>query len=225
MPKTRRGGKGGGGGGGGNPPEVQSVTSLISAREGRQKEVDETLTVLRDVERDYDVILEDVQIATMKPRHKLGTMAYYDYGGNLAINEHYFDSDIMDAAYDGCVKSGFHPGRGKKSGIEAVSAHEMGHRLTDIAGQKAGYGRWAFGKVDNDIVREAAKSLGMTHGDLRSSISGYATRNNAETIAEAYADVYCNGGRASKASKAVVNELKRYFYQGPPRAPKGRGKK
>ena len=202
------------------------MTSLISQRERKQKEVDETLTVLRDVEREYDVILEDVELATMKPRHKKGTMAYYDYGGNLAINEHYFDADVMDAAYDGCVKSGFHPGRGKKTGIEAVTAHEMGHRLTDMAGQRAGLKRWeAFGKTDNDIVRAAAKSLKMTHEELRKSISGYAQYNNAECIAEAYADVYCNGRRASKASKAVMAELNRYFYQGPPKPPKGRSKK
>ena len=226
MPKTRRGGKGGtGGAGGGNPPSVDSTTSLISERERKQKEVDQTLTVLRDVEHDYDVILEDVQIAKMKPQYKNRVMAYYDYGGNFAVNENYFDSEKMDKAYDGCVAQGFHPPRGKKTGLEAVTAHELGHRLTDIAGQNAGYGRWAFGKIDNDIVRAAAKSLKMSHGDLRAAISGYAQQNNAECIAEAYADVYCNGRRAKKASKAVVAELNKYFYQGPPKPPKGRSKK
>ena len=224
MAKTRRGGKGGGGGGG-NPSDVGSTTSLISERERKQKEVDQVLTVLRDVERNYDTILEDVQIAKMKPGKGGGTIAYYDYGGNLAVNDKYFDSAKLDDAYDDCVKSGFHPPRGKKSGMEAVAAHEMGHRLTDIAGQKAGYGRWAFGKVDNDIVRAAAKSLGMTHEKLRSSISGYAQHNNAETIAEAYADVYCRGGRATKASRAVVKELNKYFYQGPQPAAKPATKK
>ena len=213
MPKTRRGGKGGSGGG--NPADVASITSLISERERRQKEVDQTLTVLRDVERSYDVILEDVQLAKMKPGRSNGTMAYYDSGGNLAINDKYFDTDKMNDAYDKCVQAGFHPPRGRKTGLEAVTAHEMGHRLTDIAGVNAGYGNWAFGKIDNEIVKNAAKSLKMTHDKLRESISGYAQYNNAECIAEAYADVYCRGDRARKASKAIVRELNRYLLQGP----------
>lgn len=32
--------------------------------------------------------------------------------------------------------------------------------------------------------------------------------NYSETIAEASADVYCNGRRASKASRAIMSEIK-----------------
>ena len=205
MPKTRRGGKGGTSGGN---IQVDKTTSLISERERKKAEVDLTLTVLRDVEKQYNVILEDVQLATIS---KGNAMAYYDAGGNLAVNEKYFDNQVMDAAYDRCVQSGFHPRRGKKTGMEAVVAHEMGHRLTDIAGIKDGRGNWAIDSVANDIVRRAAKSLGMTHDNLRSRVSGYATQNNAECVAEAFADVYCNGSRASKASRAIVSELNKFF--------------
>ncbi len=208
MPKTRRGGQGGSTGGNVN---VDKTTSLISERERKKTEVDLTLTVLRDVERQYNVILEDVQIATLKGSSKLTVMAYYDVGGNLAVNETYFDAKKMDMAYDGCVASGFHPSRGSKTGLEAVVAHEMGHRLTDMAGIKAGRGNWQLDSIANNIVKAAAKSLKMSHGNLRSSISGYATHNNAECVAEAYADVYCNGNKAAAASKAVVAELNKYF--------------
>ena len=211
------------GGSGWPSPKVDSTTSLISERERKRAEVDLTLTVLRDVEKNYGVILEDVQLAKMKKGST--AIAYYAYGGNLAVNESYFDNETMNRAYDACVSSGFHPSRGKKSGMEAVVAHEMGHRLTDIAGQKKGYGEWAFGRIDNEIVATAAKTLGMKHGDLRAKISGYAQQNNAECIAEAYADVYCNGGRAKKASREVVKELNKYFYQGPSPAPKTKRRK
>lgn len=208
MPKTRRGGKGGGTGG----VNINAdTTSLISERERKRDEVDLTLTVLRDVEREHNVILEDVQLAKMKGRSGAGVLAYYDAGGNLAVNEKYFDRGTMDAAYDRCVSSGFHPGRGNKTGLEAVVAHEMGHRLTDIAGMNAGLGHWALDDVSNRIIKAAAKSLKMSHGNLRQSVSGYAQYNNAECVAEAYADVYCNGSRASAASRAVVAELRKFL--------------
>ena len=210
MPKTRRGGRGGGGGGA-PPPNVISTTSLISERERKREEVDYTLTVLRDVEREYNVILEDVQLAKIKDGRGGSTMAYYDSGGNLAVNEKYFDTATMDSAYDSCVASGFHPSRGNKTGMEAAVAHEMGHRLSDIAARNAGMGNWALDDVSNNIIKAAAKSLGMSHGNLRSSISGYAQYNNAECVAEAFSDVYCNGNRAKRASRAVVAELKKYF--------------
>ena len=179
---------------------------MISERERKREEVDLTLSVLRDVETEYNVILEDVQLAKMGKRGG-GVMAYYDSQGNLAVNEKYFDSATMNAAYDMCVQSGFHPGRGNKTGLEAVVAHEMGHRLTDIAGIRAGMGKWAIDDIANKIVANAASSLNMAHGDVRKSISGYAQHNNAECVAEAFADVYCNGSKASSASRAVVNAL------------------
>lgn len=42
-------------------------------------------------------------------------------------------------------------------------------------------------------------------------ISGYATYNNKEAIAEAVADVYCNGAKAHKESKAIVGIIKKYL--------------
>lgn len=208
MPKTRRGGKGGATGGSNINADT---TSLISERERKREEVDLTLTVLRDVEREHNVILEDVQLAKMKGRSGAGVLAYYDAGGNLAVNEKYFDRGTMDTAYDNCVASGFHPSRGNKTGLEAVVAHEMGHRLTDIAARNAGLGFWALDDISNRIVKAAAKSLKMSHGNLRQSVSGYAQYNNAECVAEAYADVYCNGNKAKAASRAVISELKKYL--------------
>lgn len=39
-------------------------------------------------------------------------------------------------------------------------------------------------------------------------ISKYARSNYSETIAEASADVFCNGSKASKASRAIMSEVK-----------------
>lgn len=202
---------GGFAGGGISGNDIVSTTSLISARERYESEVDMTLSVLRDVQKQYGVDVSDVQLATLKGRGNRA-LAYYDNGGNLAVNKNFFNSEKMDKVMDKSIAQGFHPPRGNKSGIEAVAAHEMGHRLTEEAGVRAGLGAWQLDKVASRIVRDARKESGAkTVSALRKKISGYATQDNAEAVAEAFADVYCNGKKASKASRAVVNALNKYF--------------
>ena len=46
---------------------------------------------------------------------------------------------------------------------------------------------------------------------MAAKISGYAKTNYAECVAEAFADVYCNGKNAKKESRAVVSELNKYY--------------
>ena len=208
-----RGSSSGGGGGGttGGNVNVLSETSLISAREGKRSEVDQSLSVLRDIKDRYGVEVEDAQVVRLDAKNA-NVMAYYDAAGNLAVNETYFDSKKMNAAYDRCVDSGFHPPRGNKTGLEATVAHEMGHRLTDVAGVKAGNGAWNLDATSNSIVKEAMKATGSKSiKEFRAKISGYAKQSNAEAIAEAFSDVYCNGKKAKKESQAVVNALNKYF--------------
>ena len=207
----RGAGSGGGGTGGVDLADVQSTTSLISDRERHQKEVDQVMSVMRDVENRYGVIVTDAQVATLG-KGGAGTMAYYDSNGNLAINEKYFDAAKMDSAYDKCVEKGFHPSRNNKTGLEAVTAHEMGHRLTDEAGVRAGNGQWNLDKTSNEIVKKAAQKAGYTDTKaFTAKISGYAKQNHAEAIAEAFSDVYCNGKKAARESKAIVDVLNTYF--------------
>lgn len=185
--------------------------SLISTRERHQVEVDDTLKVLRDVRDRYGVDINDAQVVDVDARNA-GVMAYYDANQNLAFNRSFFNTERLNKAYDDNVKAGFHPSRGDKSGTEAVAAHELGHRLTDAAGEKMGLGRWAIDQASSRILMDAKKSLGVSSiRSIGKAISGYAGKNNAECIAEAYSDVYCNGSKAKRESTAVVNALKKYL--------------
>lgn len=200
--------------GGVDPINVSNTSSLISAREDNKRvEVDQTLQVMRDVFDDWGVDVTDAQLAKLSGADA-AVMAYYDGNGNIAVNQAYFDSDSMDRAYDGCVASGFHPPRGNKTGLEAVIAHELGHRITEEAGRLAGYGDWQLDRVGREIINEAANARGTTPGAFQARISGYARQNSAEAVAEAYADVYCNGNNAREESQIVVNILRRYFSLG-----------
>lgn len=188
------------------PGDILSTTSLISEREHYQQEVDDTLTVLRDIYNEYGVTI-DTEVAELKPG--TGTMGYYD-GKNIAISREYFNSDEMNRAYAEGVKSGWHPSNGNKSGMEAVVAHEYGHALTDKVGQAMGVS--GIDNIASRIVKEArkeTKSKGVVQ--MASKISRYATTSNAEAIAEAFSDFYCNGSKAKKESLAIINVMNKYL--------------
>ena len=207
--------KGGGLGGGGeglNPSDILGTKDMISNRDSNKEATDQVLSVARDLYDQYGqngVLPGNFEIATLKPGAR--AMAYYD-GSNIAINQAYFDSAKMNAAYDACVDSGFHPGRGNKSAIEAVTAHEFGHALADTVGQKMG------GKnlhaASQAIVEEARQSLGNKKvKGFAGNISRYATESYAECVAEAISDVYCNGNKAKAESKAINKVVKKYLGQ------------
>ena len=150
-------------------------------------------------EAEYGDAIKDVslQAATFSNSNALGA-----YGGNtLYMNEKYIKNKNLTAAMKDAEKSGYHPKLNGKTGAEAVAAHEFGHRLGEVAAGKAGIS-------EKDIVGRAAKKVGIRTENMAGHISGYARSNYGETIAEAYADVYCNGKKASKASRAIVNEVK-----------------
>lgn len=176
-------------GGGGNldPANIVSTESLVSARGKYQQQVDDVLTTAKDFTEQYGdmAILNDLQIAVLKGRDKL-TMGYYDRGGNHNVN------------------------RGNKSAIQAVTSHEIGHALTSRIGSKIGINN--IDKVSDIVVKEAVKNTkhrGVVQ--MANQISRYATSSNAEALAEAVCDVYCNGKKAKSESKAIVNVMNKYL--------------
>ena len=212
----------GGGGFGGADINATDKRSLISLRnEGKRVEADQVLTVLREVEQSYGVTVGDATVDKVTGRGARSVLAYmYRGSGDLGFNQRFFDEAKMTRSYDACVQAGFHPTRGKKSAMEAVASHEMGHRLNYAAAESVGRD---MDVVAKDIVTAAAQryykayKAGKSEKQLQSTISGYAKKSHAETIAEAYADVYCNGGRAKRASREIVRELNYYLQAGPRR--------
>lgn len=197
--------------GGGGSVTIYESRSMISARERQRDEVDQALGVMRSIHNTYGVNINDAQVVNLSGRDS-GVMAYYDSNENLAINERYFDVSKMDSVYDDCVRSGFHPSRGNKTGIEATVAHELGHRLNDVAGVNMGFGKWGIDQAANRILSEASRRMrGKGIGAIQSAISGYAKQNNAECVAEAFSDVWCNGRNAKRESRAVVGVLRKYL--------------
>ncbi len=206
-----------GGGGGGSPEETYD---LVSQREGKTTEVDQVLSVMRDVQDQYGFNL-DTHVAKMD-KNGANTMAYYTFlasnpdQGVVGVNRTFFDSNKLNSVYDESVKTGFHPSRGNKSGMEATVAHEMGHAITGQIAGKQGGGYNSFERVSSDIMQNAKKKLGYRGkaSDIGRTISGYGAKNPSEAIAEAFSDVYCNGRRAKRESRAVVEALNEMYNGG-----------
>ena len=213
MAKGSRGGKRGGASERVNPANISNVQDLISQRERNQTEVDETLVVLRDMYEEYGVSV-DTYTAEIGGKDA-SVLAFCDQNGDITINANYFAKQKMDKAMEDSVKSGFHPSLGNKTGIESVASHEFGHTLTlkiaDNLSKSQGK-RVSMDEVSARIVTDARKITGDRGNVIfGGKISKYATHSNAETIAEAICDVYCNGTKAKAQSKAIKSVLDKYL--------------
>ena len=196
-----------GGGGGLSPADILSTNSFVSERHNYDISND-VLDVFKNVNEEYGYVIGDILVAKVK-RKSNNTMAYYD-GTNIGFNEAYASTKVLNKAYADCVKSGFHPSNGNKSPAEAVASHELGHALTDAVGKKMG--GLDIDRASDRIVKEAKKQTGHRGVvQMAKKISTYATHSNAEAIAEAFSDVYCNGKKAHKESKAIVNVINSYL--------------
>lgn len=207
-----RGSSGGGGSlprssGGVNPKNIHNERDLVSERERKRAEVDDVLTVARGIYDEYGVDVGQFMLADVGGKDS-ATLAYSD-GENIGFNTRYFDGKNMTGAYDASVASGFHPSRGSKSAMEAVASHEYGHVLTEKAAAKLGIK--GVNTMDSAAKTIVDRALAQTKhkGSMRmaSQISGYAQKSNAECVAEAVCDVYCNGSKAKSESKAIVKTL------------------
>ena len=128
----------------------------------------------------------------------------------LAMNERFTNVETMNDVMDNAAASGFHPSRGNRTGAEAVALHEGGHALTDYLAERNGYAD--LHSFSADVVKAAHRNSGGKGrvASFAGKISGYASSNYAETVAEAVADFYCNGSKAAAESKAIMAELRKY---------------
>lgn len=204
---AKGGSKGGGGGPHGAGMENSNTTTTIKSSHpltdaigtGGGGFANEIMNTRDAFEREYgDAVKQmNLSLATFGDSTTLGA-----YGSDtLFMAEKYVKNKNLTQAMQKASESGFHPSIGNKTGAEAVAAHEIGHRLGEVAAQRAGISQ-------QDIVARAGKKAHIRTENMAGHISKYARSNYGETIAEASADVYCNGAKASRASKAIMAEVK-----------------
>lgn len=146
-------------------------------------------------------------------------MASASLNGKIFVNPSYFsDANSLEGIYAHSVKTGFHP---EGSTARSITSHEAGHILeAHLVRLEYGYtndavAAWNKCKVATRIVGQASRNLkktpegkGTRIADQIKSVSGYATKNRSETLAECVADYISNGSNAKPLSKEVWGILK-----------------
>ena len=206
MAKGGRGGKRGAGKFGGGMENQKSTTTVKSSHPltdvistGGGQYANEIMNTRDAFEAEYGPAVKqlNLHVGVFSDPSALGA-----YGGDtLYMAEKNIKNPYLTLSMKMAAKDGFHPSIGDKTGAEAVAAHEIGHRLGEVAAKKAGVS-------EKDIVARAAKKTGISTENMAGHISKYARSNYSETIAEASSDVFCNGEKASRASKAIMAEVK-----------------
>ena len=205
------------GGGGGENVNIIDQTDIWSYRHNPNNEpfFEEIIAGVRAIDDDFPGLMSEtvnqVNAAQLGGNDRLTTLGFYSpMDKSVSLNQNFTNVDKMNQVYDASVKSGFHPPRGNKTGTEAVTLHEVGHALTDHIGK-----RWGARDFDDAAKRIVDNAYANSNGRggtkaWAGKISGYAQKSNAECVAEAVADWYCNGNNARSQSKAIMAELRRY---------------
>lgn len=140
--------------------------------------------------------------------------------GEISLSNMMSDTEKAKQTYERDVYFKFHP-QGTTS--NNIVTHEGGHilekALVDKAYANDPYGRQAalLGRTEaKRIVKNAVNEVkrtpegkGSKTNSLIEQISGYATKNRSETLAEAVADYRANGAKAKPLSRAIWSELKK----------------
>lgn len=190
--------------------KILKRTDIWSLRHNKNNEeyVDSINESVRLIQEEYNDIMNNVQTVESAKFAKASVLGAY--GDNtLLMSDKYTNISDANAAYDKSSKTGYHPSRGDKNGIEAVALHELGHALTDTLAAKGGFKD--LSACSKDIVKKAYKQSRGIGGTKRwaGKISRYAQHSYSECVAEAVSDYYCNGAKASKQSKAIVSEIRK----------------
>ena len=157
-----------------------------------------------------------------------GVLANASYSGVIRLGDHYYakTEDGLNSTYDRTTSKGFHPAGTNK---DHIATHEAGHILeralidkyilsrgSDYYTRLEASNAWNKSKLSGKVISEACKDAkktpagkGLKNTDLIRGVSGYATKNRSETLAECVADYTANGTSAKPLSVAVWKILKR----------------
>lgn len=184
-----------------------------SVKELNYSSVSRALKSLRNMLNQYPEINKYVKrIATSDN----GAMVFRPSKNDISLNPEYFkDSDAYSKLIKEQVRKGYWI---KGTTIESDMVHEAAHVLEFvILNRNINYkntlqkeNAWNNCNESGKIVLEAFNNLrakGIIKGnrlkELLNNISGYASKNNSEALAEAFSDCFINGNNAHEISKEI----------------------
>ena len=133
--------------------------------------------------------------------------------GHITYNPSYFKiGNNMDDVIKNQISSKWWP---NNSSLESIGCHETAHALESVLIDLNPKYQYSWEKITawnkcteaKNIVSQACKNIkktsygkGKKNAELIGTISGYASKNASETLAEAFADVYANKTNANPLS-------------------------
>ena len=110
----------------------------------------------------------------------------------MEINSRYFADHVkLEASYAKDVLAGFHP---ENTDWRSIVVHEIGHAIDGtltnmgLAGAKSRFS-YDYKDVSADLRPKVMRACGLKVSDTYRNVSGYATKNNREWFAEAFAEL------------------------------------
>ena len=123
--------------------------------------------------------------------------------GGIAVNTmHFNDFSKLVRSLEKDIQYGFHIPIPKP---ETIVVHELGHAVDDYLTYTlhlAGFNGWKPKIVSSALRPKVMKACGMKIGDIRTEVSGYATKDAQEWLAECFAEYIC-----SDTPRTVAAEL------------------
>lgn len=187
-------------------------------KEINKKAMYENLNKMQKITKDFHILKElDIRYKVVEETDdsSMGIRPTDDGYYILEINKNIFDDKIKQRyALSESIK--FHP---TGTSYKDIGTHEIGHIVNVEIIKKINNGNVKAMRFDydnnitaNKIVEEAFNNLKVydtiNKEKLVRDISTYSLDSNAETIAEAFADYYCNYENAKTLSKEIVKVMK-----------------
>lgn len=191
------------------------------------KNVDTVKQIASGIEKSIEEFPMLKGVVTSVHPYELDATASYSLGGmnNIGVNASQFNN--LDQVIKGCEERKFWP---KNTTAESLMIHECTHALEHWMTKKCGKYK-SDGDADNammqsviasEVVKRAYKNVYPYGSDISGEIrkiSKYGLKSYSEAMAEAFADCYANGGKAtmlSKEIKKVAAEMAQRIYKGEP---------
>ena len=177
-----------------NTCKVYSIkTTDVKYSSDKEKLLDNMQSAIKDKFR-LSVAMDVANVSNITPRMSKNTYACAEKGEGVFLSAR--SKTNQDQSYREDIETGWHPRTDKMTGYEAIVTHELGH-VMDF---------YTNARKDPEIIKLFQSS------NIRKELSGYATKNIQEFIAEGFLE-YRGSSNPRPIAKSIGERLETLYKQ------------